>query len=351
MYTLIRQEFINAIKTIDPLAKSASGGREVIVRCRFCGDSKDQKHAHFYISVPQTQDELSFYHCKKCPAHGIVNDDILRKLGCTDSNILVDVMRHNAEVLSLPKYKYLKTINRYPLRYDWISNSSMNEYKLKYINNRIGANFTYADLSSLKIFLNLYDIIRQNNLELTRYQNICDQLNDNFIGFISYDNSFCGLRKVTNNELYKYIDKRYINYELINKQNNNKNHYVIPSQLNVLDVNPIKIHIAEGQFDILSIYYNLQKCNNYQNIYIACGGKSYIQSLEFILMETGVINYEIHFYPDKDVTDYEFNRDVLRVIGLLPCNIYIHRNIFEGEKDYGVPLNRIKDSVRLIKDE
>lgn len=350
MYNLTGQNFINAIKSIVPEAKSASGGREVVIRCRFCGDSKNLRHAHFYISVPQSPDELSFYHCKRCPNHGIVDDDLLRKIGCTDSNLIVEVMKHNSEVLSLPKYKSLKKINVYPLRWDLIRKDPINQEKLAYINNRIGANFSFADLVSNKIFLNLYDIIVTNKLELTRYENICTDLDKYFIGFISYDNSYCGLRKITNDELYRSINKRYINYSLINKTDDRKNFYVIPTKIDVLNPQPVKIHIAEGQFDILSIYYNLNNCNKDQCVYIACGGKSYAQALDFILTETALINYEIHYYPDKDVNENEFYWGVINKVNILPCDIYIHRNTFDGEKDFGVPANRIKDSIRVIKD-
>lgn len=350
MFSLTGQNFINAIKSIVPTTKSASGGREVVIRCPFCGDSKNQRHAHFYMSVPQNQDDISFYKCMKCPNKGIVNDNLLRKIGCTDSNILIEVTKQNAKVMALPKYKSLKKINIYPLKWNYVRKDINNKYKLDYINNRIGSNFTIEDLVKVKIFLNLYDIINSNGLELTRHKMICDDLDKYFIGFLSYDNSYCGLRKVTNKELYKAVNKRYINYNLINKTDDSKNFYIIPSSINMLDPTAVKVHLAEGQFDILSIFYNLNSCNNYQNIYIACGGKSYSQALEFILNETGIINYEIHYYPDKDVNDNEFFYDVQKKIQLLPSDIYIHRNIFEGEKDYGVPLNRIKDSVRIIRE-
>lgn len=348
MYNLTGQNFINAIKSIKPEAKVASGGKEIVIRCIFCGDSKNTRHAHFYISVPQRSDELSFYHCKKCPNHGIVDDELLRKIGCNDSNLLVDIMKHNTEVLSLPKYKSLKQINIYPLRYDLIRKEPTNQNKLAYINNRIGSNFNYGDLVSLKIFLNLYDIINTNNLELTRHQSICNDLDRYFIGFISYDNSYCGLRKITDKELYQSINKRYINYNLINKLDDKKNFYIIPTEIDLLNPELVNIHIAEGQFDILSIFYNLNHCNRKQNIYMACGGKSYIQALTFILQEIGIINYNIHYYPDKDVNDNEFYYLVLNKISMLPCNIFIHRNIFDGEKDFGVPLNRIKDYIKII---
>lgn len=341
--------FINMIKQNIPGARDVAGQREILTRCPVCGDSKDLRSAHFYISVPNNADEVSFYDCKKCPAHGLFDDEMFRKLGCNDSASLIQLTTHNSRVLKLPKYKTLKKINIYPLNNKYIRSDKNNKLKLDYINNRIGSNFNYNDIINLKIFLNLYDILNSNGLELTRHKMITDSLDKNFIGFISYDNSFCGLRKITDKELYKTVNKRYINYDLINKSDNSKAYYIIPSQINVLDPSPVRIHIAEGQFDVLSIYYNLNKQNIYQNIYMSCGGKGYKQTLEFLLTELGLINYEIHMYPDKDVTDYEFNKTIYS-INSLPCNIYIHRNICDGEKDYGVPVNRIKDSFRIIEE-
>lgn len=350
MNNLYGTNFINFIKRMVPQSRPVAGGKEMLTRCPFCGDSKLKKNAHFYISVPSNPDEISFYDCKKCPASGILNSDVLRKLGASDGAGLVELETYNARVMKLPKYKTLKKIDIYPLNNTYIRQDQNNKYKLDYINNRIGSNFSYNDVLALKIFLNLYDVLNQNRLELTRHKNITDSLDKYFIGFITYDNSFCGLRKVVDKELYKSINKRYINYNLVNKTDNSKSYYIIPTQIDVYNQEKIKIHIAEGQFDILSIYYNLNKCNRYQNIYIACGGKGYSQTLEFILTELGIINYEVHLYPDKDVNDYEFNY-VLNIIHTLPCDIYIHRNIYDGEKDFGVPMSRIKDSVRLIREE
>ena len=349
MYNLVGETFIDMIKSFYPNAKRASAGREVVVRCFYCGDSKIERHAHLYISVPQTQDELSMYHCKKCPAHGVVDDEFLRRLGCTDSNTLVDVIRHNQEVMSLPKYKTLKTINIYPLHWDRYSERPYNQAKLNYINGRIGSNFGIQDLVKIKMFLNLGDVIQINNLQFTRDPKVVTALDENFIGFISYDNSYCGLRKVTDAQLYPSIDKRYINYSLVNKVDDKKNFYVIPSRVDVFNPTPVKIHITEGQFDILSVFYNLNNCNDMQSVYIASGGKSYAQALEFILTESGIVNYEVHFYPDKDVSDSEFYYDVLRKINGLMCDIYVHRNVYPNEKDYGVPIDRIKDQVTKVQ--
>lgn len=348
MYTLLGQNFINMIRSFYPNVKVASGGSEVVVRCFKCGDSKDPKHAHLYISVPQNAEDIPLYNCKKCNSSGIVDDVFLRKLGCTDSRVLVDVLKHINDLKKSPKYARMRELDIYPLKNSYISNQAWNPSKLDYINKRIGSNFNYNHLINLKIFLNLYDILNQNRLNGTRHDSILQALNEHFIGFISYDNSFCIMRKIDNVELYKSVNKRYINYNIINKHDSNKDFYVIPTRINIEDMSPVKIHIAEGAFDILSIFYNLNSCNINQNIYISASGKSYTQALEFILSETRIVNYEIHIYPDNDVNDYTLNSLFIRTVNLLPCNIFIHRNIYNGEKDYGVPLCRIKDSVRVI---
>ena len=342
------QDFIRMVKSINPAARAVSGDSEILMRCPYCGDSQNIRHAHFYVSVPTSPTDLSFYQCKKCPSRGIVGSDLLRKIGCNDASVLVQMDKHNNDVLKLPKYKTLRKINIYPLQNKYIRKASNNQQKLEYINHRIGSSFTYQDLLRLKIVLNLYDVINPNRLELTRHKNVVDALDENFVGFISFDNAFCNMRKVTDKKLYEGIDKRYVNYGLVNKTNNEKNYYVIPTSLDVLNLQPIKIHIAEGPFDILSVYYNLNQCNTFQNIYISCSGKQYLNAVRFITREFGLILFEIHYYPDADVTDYQFER-YLSPLKQMGVDLYIHRNLYPGEKDFGVPMYRIKESIRYIK--
>jgi hypothetical protein len=220
----------------------------------------------------------------------------------------------------------------------------MNEVKIRYISDRLGIPLSLADLISLKIVLNIQDLIRENNLELTRYPHIVETLDKYFMGFISYDNSFCTMRNVVDSDrINKSIRHRYINYNLVKKQDKNRDYYVIPTQIDV--THHIKIHIAEGAIDILSVCLNVLGGNRVDNIYIANGGKSYRQALEFILYETGIIDYEVHIYEDKDVSKQEFDKIFTYKCSPLPVDIYIHMNMVDGEKDYGVPKNRIRDCI------
>lgn len=351
MYKYYGNEFIQMMKdNIPGICKPAGNNKEVVCRCPYCGDSKDPTHAHLYISVPMGPEDLSMYHCKKCPAHGVVTADLLMQLGCYNGNTLTSIASHNNNAMKSTKYRFIKDTDIYNLIYPNIRlNNNVDIVKCKYINSRIGSTLSPEEMRDLKIITSLKDVISVNNLRLTRDRDVVNKLSSNFIGFGSYDNSFVTMRMLYSDGLYGSINKRYIVYELVNKMNDSKSFYVIPGYLNKYSLDPVNIHISEGAFDILSVYYNLNKSNSVNNIYIANGGKSYYQALKFILEEFVLFNFNVHIYLDKDVSDNEINRLLLNKISDLPCHVYAHRNMYDGEKDYGVPLDKIIDNITQIK--
>ena len=334
------------IQSFYPTARPVSGRREMVLRCRDCGDSANPKHAHLYINVPQSPDEVSMYQCKKCMSSGIVDDNFLRRYGCDNIEYLSEMSKQLKAILSSPKYAALRLSMGRALNNSYISNRPTNEQKLAYINSRIGSNFTLQDLGKLKIFLNLADVLYTNNLEPTMYEKDIRELDEHFIGFIGFDNTRAIMRRYDNSISSGWIkDYRYINYNFI-KNTNSKTFYVIPTTVDLESIECTHIHIAEGVFDILSVFYNLNQCNTKQSVYISASGKSYRQALEFILTTIGVINYKVHFYPDADVTDREF-KSVLAPLDELPTDIYIHRNLMPHQKDFGVPMANIREGVTI----
>ena len=73
-----------------PEAKLASQNREIIVRCRSCGDSKDITHGHMYIHIPQDKDDCPVYHCFKCQISGVVNSKTLIEWGIYNPEIAIE---------------------------------------------------------------------------------------------------------------------------------------------------------------------------------------------------------------------------------------------------------------------
>ena len=59
---------------------------------------------------------------------------------------------------------------------------------------------------------------------------------------------------------------------------------------------------------------------------------------------------EFHYYPDND--KYGSNNVMYRVANMVKpmgAPFYIHRNICNGEKDFGVSPDRIKESIQRIQ--
>lgn len=336
--------FLSMVRT----ARMTSGGKEINCRCFECGDSIHQSSAHMYISLP-TPTEASFFYCHKCNTFGMVTYKKLIEWGIYDSIMGEKITEHNATVMNTPRYRKYDPDRRFSVRNDRITMDDTTNVKMSYINNRLGINFTPQDFLDYKIVLNLKDFLNANNIHsYTREFNIISDLDRAFVGFLSLDNGFITLRKLDDEKVYKSVDKRYVNYRIFDKEDTSERFYTIPTRVDLMSPGNIKLHIAEGAFDILSIYLNLRNKEN--GIYTSVSGSNYIGIVFHFLLTAKIPNIEIHLYPDNDKqgSGYKMNKigQVLRPLGI---PIYIHRNMASNEKDFGVSLDRINEVVTPLR--
>jgi len=340
-----------------PNARLASGGKEVVIRCPFCGDSqKDMRDAHFYIGL---QEEYDFennqsppkYHCFLCNKGGILTGELLLQMldYSTDEESLICDLNILANKYSSTKTTKSKLFTKYNYTtIGCIEKTSLDLEKLDYINNRLGINLTIDQALQDKIVFNLLYFLNYNGItKINIPNNEVDTISNYFIGFLSIDNSSILFRKCSNNENIKSL-KRYKKYKIISNDIEGFNYYCLPTKINSMSTDPIHIHVAEGPFDILSICYNLNHNNRDNQIYISAGGKSYYNAVYTIITILKLSpNIVIHVYPDNDVLDkiIRLNFKKFTDVGI---SVYIHRNIFEGEKDFGVRMDRINNSYIKI---
>jgi hypothetical protein len=299
-----------------------------------------------YISIPENDNEPSKFNCFRCPAKGIVTDKTLTEWGIYDDNIAIMLINHNKNIKG-GRYIFQRDVARLVYRYSKRDKLTMD--KLQFINNRLGTCLTIDDCLRLKIILNLKDLLTQNNITTyTRHESIVNELDLGFMGFLSLDNSFVNLRRiVAPGKVYHSIDQRYVNYNIFNKFDNAERFYTIPTTIDLSSTERIKLHIAEGPFDILSIYLNLR--HQEPGIYTCIAGNNYIGILRHFIL-TMKLNYiELHVYPDEGNGGEESK--MLSIVNF--CNpmgipIYIHRNRMPGEKDMGVPIERIQEEIYQI---
>lgn len=335
----LKEYLLNSI----PSARLASGGKMINCRCFECGDSqKSMKSAHLYISMP-SQNGPGWFYCHKCNSSGILTHRKLLDWNIYDSDIANDLYIHNSSTLRSFKYGDLGCGKVYSIKNNIIRNDQLSLIKMDYINNRLGTKLTPTDFLNLKVVINLNDIIQQNNItKLTRSYNIVQDLDRAFVGFLSLDNGFVTLRKLDDQIVYDEINLRYVNYKLFDKQDTSERFYVVPQQIDLLQQDRIKIHIAEGVFDILSIYLNLRKGES--GIYSTVSGSNYSSIISYFMIEKMIPNLEIHLYPDNDQPQWKMD-NIIKKYNPMQVPIFIHRNLSPREKDFGVSIDRIQESV------
>ena len=335
------------IKNSFPDAKDASGRKEIMIRCRECGDSvKDRNARHLYISLGY-DNKPPMYNCFKCGAKGLLTPQKLIDWSVYDISINNEVVNILDKAASTEyKKQYNKIAN---IRNNFVTQSPLSDAKIKYINNRLGLNLGYQNILDKKIVPNLFDLLNSNNITTcTRDPRIMQELNNSFLGFLSADNTFITLRNLLPGKVSEYIDKRYVNYKIFNESNTSMRFYCIPFSFDLSVIyEPIRVHIAEGCFDILSVYYNLNRDQGNDIFCAACGNK-YIDIMKFFIEYMKIINIEYHIYIDNDVSDYVI-QSILYTFKYFGFNIFIHRNEMSNEKDFGVSRNRISESIYQIK--
>ena len=331
-------------RNINCWSKDTSGGKELLTRCKYCSDSRNPNNGHFYIKIPM-DDELILFNCFKCGSKGILTPKVALEWGIVETEFITFLAEYNKRVGGLSKNRMIVHSDKYRLNYDYVTNDDITKIKLDYINKRIGTNLSVDDCVRMKIILNLKDLLRSNNIQqLTRHQNIVDQLDENFVGFLSFDNAFVSLRNVGIKQVYEGIDRRWVNYNNFNKFDNTQKFYTMPTSIDLYK--PVELHIAEGAFDIISIRENMRKAN--QNaIFTSVGGNTYKGSIRHFLCQLGIPNLNVHLYPDNDISR-DTVLDVARSFNTFHLPMQVHRNIYQGEKDFGVPISNIQEVTEIL---
>lgn len=329
-----------------PMARKSLSGKELTMRCPFCGDStKSRMSTNFYINIDKNSNTFLCYKCFRasCGVSGIVDQYFLERIGFVkydsirDFNIYMNQKNKLNKNIKRYKNKFRKEINNVIDIEDLLSNK-----KLKYINNRLGLNLNYNDLYKLKINLNLNRLLQINQIHIPNEKKYYYDLLSNYgISFISSYNDYLIIRDVSKSNK---LNKRYTNINIFDNYDNVTKSYTIPTKINLLSTEPTILNIAEGAFDILGVYYHLDIDRNYENqIFIAASGHSMFNTILHYIKQYGLINIKINIFSDSDVDKSSYNKLYKLKKYLYNFNITIYYNSIE--KDYGVK----KENIKLIK--
>lgn len=321
---------------------------EYTVRCPYCGDSDNPNHAHLGICVDVDTDDPILWNCLKCGECGILTEKLLDDLGITlsasDYKLFKDYEKRLKRTAN-SKQNIIKTA-----RYKCPPEVSNSRYlrKLQYVIERIGTNI--QSFAQNKIILSLFDFMQFN--EIDSLPGVAPwkmkALDQCYVGFLSSNNNCITFRRIVNDQNLRRYEKVILNPYM----DSPGSFYSIPTQLDLMYHEPLHVHIAEGPFDILSIRYNLYGTldrDPERRLFYANCGFSYLNILKF-LIRNGICNdLTLHIYADRDKTDTEHRRILKKSpVTTFFDHVYLHRNMCPGEKDYGVPMESIRDQCRKL---
>ena len=231
------------------------------IRCPICGDSQSNpRDAHCYLKCDfNNPTEPILFNCFKCNKAGRVTSSFLQKLNIK-SDILskVDNQKYN-KITSIKKVD-VNIITGTPI---------MDSNQVKYIENRLGIKFTSEDYDKFKIIWDMKYVYPYASS--TKVRNTMPNNNDS-ITFLSDDKSVLLIRSFNDD------GDRWRKLSLF--QTGNKSFYTIKTTLNLFTNEPIIVNIAEGVFDVISIYKHFDDGNS---AYIATLGSDYISAIEYAI--------------------------------------------------------------------
>lgn len=262
------------------------------IRCPICGDNqKDLKDAHFYIKHSEDPNEPLLYKCflANCGAEGKVDKWLLDKL-----NVKSDIV----EKVENQRYNRIPSIKKVDIGI--ITGSPiLDSPQVRYIEYRLGKGFTADDYDRFKIVWDIHSIYPYIRDEKTMNSLPC---NRDSISFLSDDKSMLLVRSLIDGGKWRKIPLAY---------SDNKTIYAIKVTLDLFTKDPIVVNIAEGVFDILSVYKNFNDSDN--SVYIGVLGGDYIGGIECAIMK-GFIgsNIIVRVYIDSNINEGVIHRKLKR---------------------------------------
>lgn len=343
-YDVLREQ----LHRLFPEAKEDGAGANCLINCPLCAREGNPDHnRHMSISLGKDGKPL-LYNCWRNSSHrGLLTSGNLEMLSREslippDAGVLEAIDAYNKRSGKMNRYTLG---NDAKLRIDAVqaSPTELNEIKRLYICKRIGVDLPFEELVRDKVVFSIKALLEGNYVtKTTRAPQIVDLLDQFFVGFLTNNNSSLILRNMVSGkvDLPESISDRYIKYSII--QGTPAGYYVIPTQSNVYQ--QINVHMAEGTFDILSVFYNLRETNRLNNVYASIGGNSYSSMVEYFLCTVGLVDVVFHVYIDNDIKPNVLP-ELERILRPLELECYIHFNAKDGEKDFGVPMDRIQERV------
>ena len=308
-----KQEIMNEIENNVPIFRKVSN-IQYRIRCVLCGDSDNPRDSHMYLKCSYDPNEPILYNCFKCNSKGMVNKHFLSKLGI---KTVFDMDRKYFNRIPSIKKTSVDVLTGQPIP---------DSDQVGYISYRLGDGFSIDDYERFKVIWDMSAILPY--ITDVRIANTLPS-NSSSISFLSDDKSTI---------LTRYFHDGVPRWKKIKLfPSENKAFYTIKTTLDIFTSEVIEVNIAEGIFDILSVYKNFPHNNS---VHIATLGSNYLSGIDYAINK-GLIgsNIVVNVYIDSDIDEKRL-RHQLKDMKWLFGQINIRKNI--NYEDFGITIDKIK---------
>lgn len=320
-----KNELLDEILRCSPVHKKINN-YQYRIRCPICGDSKkDPNDSHCYIKCSYDPTEPILYNCFLCNSNGRVGKWFLEKMGAPKKAI-ESVMNQRCNRIPSISSTNVEILTGDPI---------MDSPQVKYIENRIGKGFTCEDYDKFKIVWDMNNI--REHITDRKVLNTLPS-NHNSISFISDDKSVMMTRTFLSSE----NDHQWRKIRII--PGDHYSYYIIKTTMDIFTSDKIYVNIAEGIFDIISVYRNFNDGPN--SVFIAALGSDYISTLNYAISK-GFIgsNIIVKIYMDNGINESQLVSNLKKYKWMFD-SIYLYKNIIG--KDVGEKIEKIKLQEKRI---
>lgn len=335
-------------RVLDELSKTPLGRRlndyQVCVKCPICNEEgKDRNHSHCYVGPIEGHPPL-VYHCWINDCSGVVTPNFLHDMKIYNIQLDSILNLYNRSTgVHKPSNKIKEIVKRREyIEIPDVKDTDLNHLKLQYMQQRLGVRFTYDDLRSVNVVFDIDQFLKHNNIVLNpKYKRFYSMLMNEYIGFLNVHKDWLVLRDITgSNKL------RYIKYSLFDSINTSDIIFTVPGTHSDIFADEVNLNVCEGTFDALGVFCHVKKFDRSNNIYAACCGSGYINTIRYFIKLGFIGNLNVHIYSDSD-KHMKFYRDIDIDGKISPWVKSIHLWYNSKSKDYGVPRKYIDISEAL----
>jgi hypothetical protein len=319
---------------------------QINTRCGFCGDSsKNASSRHFYLALEYPHPAF----CQRCNfSSGELTPEILEALGAEDADAYARAVTKDRNRAGRRKRRGGLHLGAARLRMEIPPpdrSDPMDRAAIGYLEGRLGLDLSEREIQRYKIVCcGLFGLLDANGItDVTVKAHEAKRLNDTCVGWLSADESYAIFRN-TDEEWEARGGRRYTNYRIHQSWEGSK---VFACRQDVdLLAGEFQVVASEGIIDLIAIEREFYPEERWEPHFIgaACNGSTHAALLRMVL-GLGVLSPRVDLYPDKEEGSMRKVRAALA--GESPFfaepgfRLRAFQNDFPGEKDFGVPRERM----------